>query len=188
MNVNIKLEDNSQPQQQQQQPFYPQVNPVNFTIPPVPMPQGDSPLISNAPNINQYQTREIDLNPSNEDCVRLSQEILDKTMKITELEDKNKFLQILLRIYQNNPLYIKSIIVCKSKDFMDLIKLLTKCDKVDLVLNDDIACSGCGADSKFIYVSKILITKGDETKEMKYCYNEAYSKLISFGISTKIVC
>ena len=113
---------------------------------------------------------------------------MTKDLQIADLEDKNKFLQLLLRIYQNNPLYINSLVVCQSQDFMDLVKLLTKCDKVDLILNEDLACGGCGTDSKLIYVSRILITKNNETKEMKYAYNEAYSKLISFNISTKIVC
>ena len=200
MNVNIKLEDNiplQQPLQQPQQPFYPQVSeaqvpyrPVpqmtNFTIPQQtieefashPLPNGVGPSQSTVPNINPCQSRDIDL----------TKDILQKDLQIADLEDKNKFLQLLLRIYQNNPLYINSIVVCQSQDFMDLVKLLTKCDKVDLILNEDLACGGCGTDSKLIYVSRILITKNNETKEMKYAYNEAYSKLISFNISTKIVC
>lgn len=194
MNVNIKLEDTIP---QQNQPFYPNVSeaqvpyrPVpqmaNFTIPPQtvgefashPLPNGVAPSQSTVPNINPCQSRDIDL----------SKDILQKDLQIADLEDKNKFLQLLLRIYQNNPLYINSLVVCQSQDFMDLVKLLTKCDKVDLILNEDLACGGCGTDSKLIYVSRILITKNNETKEMKYAYNEAYSKLISFNISTKIVC
>ena len=69
-----------------------------------------------------------------------------------------------------------------------MIKLLTNCDKVDLVLNEDIACSGCTGNDKLIYVSKILVTKGDRTEDLKYCYNEVYSKFVSYGISLKIVC
>ena len=176
MNVNIKLEDNTP--QTQQPPFYPQVPQMaNFTIPTQTVGEF-APSQSTVPNINPCQSRDIDL----------SKDILQKDLQIADLEDKNKFLQLLLRIYQNNPLYVNSIVVCQSHDFMDLVKLLTKCDKVDLILNEDLACGGCGTDSKLIYVSRILITKNNETKEMKYAYNEAYSKLISFNISTKIVC
>ena len=202
MNVNIKLEDNI-PLQQPQQPFYPNVPQMaNFTIPPQtvgefashPLPNGVGPSQSTVPNVNPVrmpehesnfvcQNRDIDLSNN-----ALQQDIMQKTVQIADLEDKNKFLQLLLRIYQNNPLYVNSIVVCQSQDFMDLVKLLTKCDKVDLILNEDLACGGCGTDSKLIYVSRILITKNNETKEMKYAYNEAYSKLISFNISTKIVC
>ena len=199
MNVNIKLEDTIP---QPQQPFYPNVSeaqvpyrPVpqmtNFTIPQQtieefashPLPNGVGPSQSTVHKASTIQNRDIDLSNN-----ALQQDIMQKTMQIADLEDKNKFLQLLLRIYQNNPLYINSLVVCQSQDFMDLVKLLTKCDKVDLILNEDLACGGCGTDSKLIYVSRILITKNNETKEMKYAYNEAYSKLISFNISTKIVC
>lgn len=178
MNVNIKLEDTIPQQPQTQLPIYPNVPQMaNFTIPPQTVGEF-APSQSTVPNVNNYQSRDININ----------QDILQKDLQIADLEDKNKFLQLLLRIYQNNPLYINSIVVCQSQDFMDLVKLLTKCDKVDLILNEDLACGGCGTDSKLIYVSRILITKNNETKEMKYAYNEAYSKLISFNISTKIVC
>lgn len=178
MNVNIKLEDTIPQQSTQQLPIYPQVPQMaNFTIPTQTVGEF-APSQSTVPNFNPVQNRDIDL----------TKDILQKDLQIADLEDKNKFLQLLLRIYQNNPLYVNSIVVCQSQDFMDLVKLLTKCDKVDLILNEDLACGGCGTDSKLIYVSRILITKNNETKEMKYAYNEAYSKLISFNISTKIVC
>ena len=192
MNVNIKLEDTIP---QQNQPFYPNVPQMaNFTIPPQtvgefashPLPNGVGPSQSTVHKASTIrmpehesnfvcQNRDIDLSNN-----ALQQDIMQKTMQIADLEDKNKFLQLLLRIYQNNPLYINSLVVCQSQDFMNLVKLLTKCDKVDLILNEDFACGGCTTDSKLIYVSRILITKGDETKEMKYGYYESYSKLISF--------
>ena len=155
MNVNIKLEDTIP---QQNQPFYPNVPQMaNFTIPPQTVGEF-APSQSTVPNVNPVQSRDIDL----------TKDILQKDIQIADLEDKNKFLQLLLRIYQNNPLYINSkafarglcpFVVCQSQDFMDLVKLLTKCDKVDLILNEDLACGGCGTDSKLIYVSRILITK-----------------------------
>lgn len=210
MNVNIKLEDNGLcplehahniPQPTPQQPIYPNVPQMqpqmaNFTMQ-SPTTGESYQYPSAVPNIKGMIFPESSskgfapelrsTNPCQDRNIDLSQDILQKDLQIADLENKNKFMQLLLRIYQNNPLYINSIVVCKSDDFMDLVKLLTKCDKVDLILNEDIACSGCGADSKLIYISKILITKGDETKELKYGYNEAYSKLIGFGISTKIV-
>ena len=197
MNVNIKLEDTIP--QAQQLPVYPNVPQMtNFTIPPQtvgefashPLPNGVAPSQSTVHSINPVQSRDIDLTKDilQKGCYNSPESsLMTKDLQIADLEDKNKFLQLLLRIYQNNPLYINSLVVCQSQDFMDLVKLLTKCDKVDLILNEDLACGGCGTDSKLIYVSRILITKNNETKEMKYAYNEAYSKLISFNISTKIV-
>ena len=197
-----------------QVPYRPVPQMANFTIPTQtvgefashPLPNGVGPSQSTVHKASTIrmpehesnfvcQNRDIDLSKgcynipeSSSTNNALQQDIMQKTMQIADLEDKNKFLQLLLRIYQNNPLYINSLVVCQSQDFMDLVKLLTKCDKVDLILNEDLACGGCGTDSKLIYVSRILITKNNETKEMKYAYNEAYSKLISFNISTKIVC
>ena len=109
-------------------------------------------------------------------------------MQIADLETKNKFLNLLLTVYQNNPIYINSYVICDSQLLMSIIKLLTNCDKVDLVLNDDIACSGCTGNNKLIYISKILITKGDKIEELRYAYNDVYSKFVSYGISLKIVC
>ena len=106
---------------------------------------------------------------------------------IEQKRKENEFLKLLLQIYQEQPLIINSYVICKSSTLMDIIKLLTDCDKVDLVLNEDIACGGCSDNSKLIYISKILITKDDKTTELKYCYNEAYSKLVANGISLKIV-
>ena len=197
-----------------QVPYRPVPQMTNFTIPQQtieefashPLPNGVGPSQSTVHKASTIrmpehesnfvcQNRDIDLSKgcynipeSSSTNNALQQDIMQKTMQIADLEDKNKFLQLLLRIYQNNPLYVNSLVVCQSQDFMDLVKLLTKCDKVDLILNEDLACGGCGTDSKLIYVSRILITKNNETKEMKYAYNEAYSKLISFNISTKIVC
>ena len=188
MRVDIKVEDKTIPQppviqQSPGLPVYPQVQqsaglpvypppeqPVNFTtIPPQPTPEM-SQYQSTVPN---QVTRDIDFT---------------KDLQIQDLETKNKFLNILFTVYQQNPLYINSYVVCPSQLLMQMIKLLTNCDRVDLILNDDIACSGCTGSDKLIYVSKILIVKGDETKDMKYGYNDVYSKLIAYGISLKIVC
>ena len=170
MNVNIRVEDKTQPQQ----PIYPTVNPVNFTT------MGQQPTeTSQFPSVapSQYINRDINL-----------EQDLQKDMQIADLETKNKFLNLLLTVYQNNPIYINSYVICDSQLLMSMIKLLTNCDKVDLVLNDDIACSGCTGNTKLIYISKILITKGDKIEELKYAYNDVYSKFVSYGISLKIVC
>ena len=188
MNVNIRVEDNSKhnnpqtiPQQQiPQQPIYPTVNPVqqnpvNFTLP-----------TQEQPTIEPSQYPSVAANPVITRDVNL--ESYEKDLQIQDLETKNKFLNLLLTVYQNNPLFINSYVVCPSQLLMEIIKLLTKCDRVDLVLNEDLACGGCTGNDKLIYVSKILVVKDDETRELKYSYNDVYSKLIAYGISLKIVC
>ena len=182
MNVNIRVEDNSKhnipqqtsiPQQIPQQPAYPQVQPVNFTM--------QEQL---TPEPSQYPS--VACNPLPRD-INL-EESLAKDSMIQDLETKNKFLNMLLTVYQQNPIFINSYVICDAQILMSMIKLLTNCDKVDLVLNEDIACTSCTKDDKLIYVSKILVTKGDKTEDLKYCYNEVYSKFVSYGISLKIVC
>ena len=176
MNVNIRVEDNSKqqiPQQpMQQQSIYPNVQPVNFTTieqQPATAEQSTYPSVAANPLI----TRDVSL---------------EQAMHIADLETKNKFLNMLLTVYQNNPIYVNSYVICDSQVLMSMIKLLTDCDKVDLVLNDDLACGGCTGNDKLIFVSKILITKGDKIEDLKYGYNDVYSKFVSYGISLKVVC
>ena len=176
MNVNIRVEDKTIPSVQQPQ-VYPQVQPVNFTSPP-PMQQ-----VQPTPEPSVYQS--VAANPV---LTRDIEGDLAKDSLITDLETKNKFLNMLLTVYQNNPIYINSYVICDAQILMSMIKLLTNCDKVDLVLNEDMACGGCSGNDKLIYVSKILVTKGDKIEDLKYGYNDVYSKFVSYGISLKIVC
>ena len=176
MNVNIRVEDKTIPSVQPPQ-VYPQVQPVNFTSPP-PMQQ-----VQPTPEPSVYQS--VAANPV---LTRDIEGDLAKDSLITDLETKNKFLNMLLTVYQNNPIYINSYVICDAQILMSMIKLLTNCDKVDLVLNEDMACGGCTGNDKLIYISRILVTKGDTIEQLKYAYNDVYSKLVSYGISLKIVC
>ena len=113
--------------------------------------------------------------------------IADLGNELEELDKKNKFLEMLVEMYENNPLKVNSYIVCESKLLMEMIKLLTGCQKVELVLNEDIGCSGCTAKSgKIIYVSKILVTNEGKTEDLKYAYNDIYSQFIKYAISLKM--
>ena len=174
------------------QSVYPQVQPVNFTTLEQPLPTTATPTSNGSltppPEILTYPSV-VPQMPNNTSTGVLSRDFnLEKDLQIQDLETKNKFLNLILTVYQNNPLYVNSYVVCQSKVLMDMIKLLTGCEKVDLVINDDIACGGCGGSSKLIYISKILITKDGKTEEFKYAFNDIYSKFISYGISLKVVC
>ena len=175
---------------------YSQTRPVNFTTPEQQLPTtttATQPQLNERgsstppPEILTYPSIAMPMHNSTPTGV-LSRDIdLEKDLHIQDLETKNKFLTLMLTVYQNNPLYVNNYLVCESKVLMDLIKLSTGCEKVDLVINDDLACSGCGANSKLIYISKILITKDGKTEEFKHAFNEVYSKFISYGISLKVV-
>ena len=113
--------------------------------------------------------------------------MVDLSAEIEDIEKKNQFLELVIEMYETNPLKINSYVVCKSSLLMNMIKLLTECEKVDLVIDDsDVGC-GCGASSaKILKIDKILVTKDGKTEELKYCYNNIYTEFIKYGISLKL--
>ena len=103
-----------------------------------------------------------------------------------DLDTKNKFLEILLSIYETNPLRMNNYLVCHSNTLMELIKILTKADKVELVINEDSGCTGCVSNSKYMKIDKILVSKNGVSNELKYGYNHVWTELIRHSISLKI--
>ena len=186
VNINIKPSTKPRPQTVPLYPNVPPMNNVNFTqanqpsdIPPV----GQTLYIPTTEDLN-YQSQP----PTNSNFpLTRDRGIADLGNEIEDLEKKNQFLQMLVEMYESNPLKINAYVVCESKLLMNMIKLLTDCEKVDLVLNEDIGCSGCTAKTnKIIYVSKILVTKDGKTSELKYDYNNIYSEFVKYGISLKM--
>ena len=167
-NVNIKITPNkSTPQVMGAQPppaqvTYPQVSPVNFT---------SQTTASAFPSVQAT-----------------SRGIADLGTELDSLEKKNKFLEMLVAMYETNPLKINSYVVCDSKLLMNMIKLLTDADKIELVLDEsDVGCGCSGANSKFIKIDKILVYKNNKAEDLKYGYNEIYTQFIRYGVSLKIV-
>ena len=183
VNINIKPSPKPRPQTVPLYPNVPPMNNVNFTQVNQPMDTsqvGQTLYIPTTEDLN-YQSQ-----PQTNNLCR-DRGIADLGNEIEDLEKKNKFLQMLVEMYESNPLKINTYVVCESKLLMNMIKLLTDCEKVDLVLDEDIGCSGCTAkSSKIIYVSKILVTKDGKTSELKYDYNNIYSEFVKYGISLKL--
>ena len=186
-NVNIKITPSKTQQRPQTVPLYPNVPPmnnVNFT-------QANQSTEFQQAGQTTYIPTEESTFPSVQPINNQFRErgIADLSGEIEDLEKKNKFLQMLVEMYEMNPLKVNSYVICESKLLMNMIKLLTDCEKVDLVLNEDISCGGCtGNADKIIYVSKILVTKDGKTSELKYDYNNIYSEFVKYGISLKMVC
>ena len=198
-NVNIKITPKQQQPQQsfrpqgeqprpQTVPLYPNVQPlnpnVNFTQQPN---QLGTPLAGQG--LHSQMTPESSVYPSITPTSSNYQErgITDLGVELDSLEKKNSFLEMLVEMYETNPLKINSYVVCKSSLLINMIKLLTECEKVDLVIDDsDVGC-GCSASSaKILKIDKILVTKDDKTEELKYCYNNIYTEFIKYGISLKL--
>ena len=192
-NVNINIKPTQKHPRANSIPLYPNVQPlnpnVNFIQAPQPeVPQGNGPITNTQMTNPEYQS--VSPQPTNSPF-HLAQDrgIADLGNELDELDKKNRFLEMLVEMYENNPLKVNSYVVCESKLLMEMIKLLTGCEKVELVLNEDIGCSGCsGKSDKIIYVSKILVTKEGKTEDLKYAYNNIYSQFIKYGISLKMTC
>ena len=107
-------------------------------------------------------------------------------LQVDTLEERNKMLELLLSIYEDNPLHINNVIVCTSTALMDLIKKLTNSDKVELMINEDANCSGCIHNTKYLNIEKILITKDGHSTEFKHSFNNIYTELIRHNISLKL--
>lgn len=148
---------------------------------------------SNQSSINFIPVKENLTSPStpqsnNPSALVQDRGIADLGIELDELETKNHFLEMVIQMYENNPLKINSYLVCESNLLMDMIKLLTQADKVELVIEDCEASCGCIASNEkgLMKISKIMITKNQQTEDFKYCYNNIYSQFIKYGISLKL--
>lgn len=139
-------------------------------------PYQQSPLKGQERTLNQNAIQE----------VQEERGLSDFTTELTCLEERNRMLELLLSVYEDNPLRINNYLVCKSKTLMDLIKNLTYADKVELMVDEDSGCTGCVSNAKYMNIEKILITKNDKTTELKHSFNNIYTELIRHGISLKI--
>ena len=141
---------------------YPSVSAV-----PTVNPMSTAGDVNYPPFMGAVQTRDIDL----------TADIEDKDRQIEVLES-------LLSCYENNPLIINKFVVCQYETLMNIIKVLTNAEKVEFSLDEDKSCTCCN--SKYIYISKIFVTKDGKTQEFKHAFNEKYSLLQRHGISLKI--
>ena len=173
-NINIKI----QPKQSQQmnQPVQPvqsipqhQRTPsnqsVNFTQP----SETNLSSLSAQPTSNTVQERGIS----------------DLGADISSIETKNRFLEILLSIYETNPIKINDLLICHSQTLMELIKILTNSDKVELIVNDESGCTGCLSNTKYLSIDRILVYVNNESFDLKYQFNNVYTELIRHNISLK---
>ena len=174
-NVNIAIQRPSQPVPQ----LYPSVPSFNQ----IPTNNNSS---NNGVNFTQpTQEMNMSASPFQQPIVR-DRGITDLGSELESLDMKNKFLELLVEMYADNPLKINSYVICKSSLLMNMIKLLTGCEKVDFVLADEEVGCGCSASpSKLIKIDKILVTKDGKTEELKYAYNNIYTEFIKYAISLK---
>ncbi len=123
--------------------------------------------------------------PGPEEVPQQAERDIDLTADIAQKEKQIEILELLLQIYEHNPLIVNSLVVCKAQDLMQLIKLITDAEKVELMLDADKTCQ-C-SQSKFSYIESIFVTKDGKSVDFKYGFNDKYTLLVKHAISLKVV-
>ena len=159
--------------------------PIPTPINPEQYPAGAYPSVSAVPTVNHIQTG---AEPSAVNYPPFIGAVQTRDIDLTaDIEDKDRQIEVLeslLSCYENNPLIINKFVVCQYETLMNIIKVLTNAEKVEFSLDEDKSCTCCN--SKYIYISKIFVTKDGKTQEFKFAFNEKYSLLQRHGISLKI--
>ena len=159
--------------------------PIPTPINPEQYPAGAYPSVSAVPTVNHIQTG---ADPSAVNYGYVPPQFQTRDIDLTaDIEDKDRQIEVLealLSCYENNPLIINKFVVCQYETLMNIIKVLTNAEKVEFSLDEDKSCTCCN--SKYIYISKIFVTKDGKTQEFKHAFNEKYSLLQRHGISLKI--
>ena len=159
--------------------------PIPTPINPEQYPAGAYPSVSAVPTVNHIQTG---ADPSAVNYPPFIGAVQTRDIDLTaDIEDKDRQIEVLeslLSCYENNPLIINKFVVCQYETLMNIIKVLTNAEKVEFSLDEDKSCTCCN--SKYIYISKIFVTKDGKTQEFKHAFNEKYSLLQRHGISLKI--
>ena len=157
---------------------------------------GGKVLVSNNINLNTNQTnlpvknppktREVDgitIVPASTDANPY--ENLDtqpqQDVSYSEKPSELDLLKKILRLYLSNILRIEGKLVLKNDDLIDLVKFITNASDVKIEVDFEVNC--CGTSKGLNMIKKILIITPKQVVDMKYCFNEEYNTLLTYGIS-----
>ena len=139
-----------------------------------------------SPEIKDFKTREVegitivpastDANPY-ENLDTQPQQDVSYSEKPSELD----LLKKILRLYLSNILRIEGKLVLKNDDLIDLVKFITNASDVKIEVDFEVNC--CGTSKGLNMIKKILIITPKQVVDMKYCFNEEYNTLLTYGIS-----
>lgn len=96
--------------------------------------------------------------------------------------NKEQVLSLLLEAYANNPVFVNKLVVMQTEKLLQVVKLLTGADSVELETNVDIDC--CGKPSKFNRIGGIIIISGGKRTDFEITFNDSYRLLKDYHIST----
>ena len=157
---------------------------------------GSKVLVSNNINLNTNQTnlpvknppktREIDgitIVPASTDANPY--ENLDtqpqQDVSYSEKPSELDLLKKILRLYLSNILRIDGKLILKNDDLVDLVKFINNASDVKIEVDYEVNC--CGTSKGLNMIKKIIIVNSNQVRDMKYCYNEEYNTLLTYGIS-----
>lgn len=102
---------------------------------------------------------------------------------LSENTNKEKVLSLLLEAYANNPVFLNKFVIMQNEKLIEVVKLLTGADAVDIEYSTDIDC--CGKPSKFNSIGGIVIIHDGKRTDFEITYNDSYRLLKDYHISTK---
>ena len=147
-----------------------------------------NPIINN--NINIKNTSEIEAKGEvhYENPYSNVQERSVNEVSITDLQSQNEFLKVILNIYMNQKLYFSGkYIVCTPDELIDLIKLLTLCEQVEIETESiEVSCLG-NPKLPYAKIINIWTVKDGQRSIFKYTYPQFLSIFDQCKVSLKVV-
>lgn len=109
------------------------------------------------------------------------------TSENNKLQRSVTFLKGIINLINSTILKVGSTIVASDSELRQLISALVgDCDDVTIQTDDDFNAVCC-SHGKYGKISAITVTQGEDVKNVKYAYPDAYTTLAAYGISTKFV-
>ena len=106
--------------------------------------------------------------------------------EIMGLANENEALKLIIQMIQDNPLIVNKYVIADDTLLIQLVKLLTCADDVQIDAEDIGSGCSCGA-NVYRKVNAIYVIVGNETKNLKYDYPKVIKDLGELRISTKFV-
>lgn len=103
---------------------------------------------------------------------------------VNNYETVAKALILIIELIQSNPLIINKIIIPSEGAFIDLVRVLTGADEVELRYSEDV---GCITSKKYRFVEDIIVIKNTNPKSLRYSHPDIIRLFDKFNISVKMI-
>jgi hypothetical protein len=105
---------------------------------------------------------------------------------LCQKDSEVRALNLIIEIIKSNPLIVNKFIIAHYETLIELIKLLTHADDVEITERDiDVGCL-CSCDDKLFNIEKIFVRKNNQIFNLKDTYPNVIQLLESHKISLKI--